>query len=297
MARFQAQSGAIYFEQRGARANPRVLFIHGLGCQIVQWPDSLIDGVVAASLCAVTFDNRDAGLSDGSDLPPPPLTALIAADGDPGPPAPAYTLADMARDTIDLLDHLGQSGAHVVGVSMGGMIGQRLALDYPERVFSLTCIMSSTGNPGLPRATDEALGALMATMVREDPEAAAASRVHAASVLAGPHFDSQALGMARFVDRAMARGYHPEGTVRQLAALLAGGDRRAALAKLAVPTLVIHGNADPLIPVAAGQELAATIPGAQYVEIDKLGHDLPEPVIAELVTAITTHIHNVEVHR
>ena len=297
MARFRAKSGQIYFEHSGSRSDPRVLFIQGLGCQIVHWPESLIEGVVNAGLCAVTFDNRDAGLSHGSDDPPPSLPSLLAAREDPGAVIPAYSLSDMARDAVDLLDHIGQGGAHVIGVSMGGMIGQRMAIEHPDRVYSLTSIMSSTGNPGLPAPAEEAVGALLATAVAENAEAAVGPSIQAWQIFAGPHFDSEKVGGARFARRAIERAYRPDGTVRQLAAILTDSDRRADLEQLTVPTLVIHGNADPLVPVEAGRETAAVIPGATYLEIDRLGHDLPEPVLGEMIAALTSHIHDVEVTR
>ena len=297
MARFTATSGEIYFEHSGSRADPRVLLIQGLGCQIVHWPNSLIKGLVDAGLCAVTFDNRDSGLSHGSDAPPPSLMSLLAARDDPGDLAPAYSLSDMARDAVDLLDHIGQGGAHVIGVSMGGMIGQRVAIEHPDRVYSLTSIMSSTGNPELPPPTEEAVAALVSSSAAEGAEAAIPLSIQAWQVFAGPHFDSEKTGGARFASLAIERAYRPDGTLRQLVAILTDGDRCAELEGLDVPTLVIHGDADPLVPVEAGRDTAAAIPGAAYLEIEKLGHDLPEPVIDEMVSAITAHIHDVEITR
>ena len=297
MAMFRAPSGDIYFEHRGARANPRVLLIHGLGCQLVQWPDSLIDGVVDAGYCAVTFDNRDAGLSGGPDQPAPPLETLLAARDDPSALTPVYTLSDMAGDVVALLDHLGQGGAHVIGLSMGGMISQRLAIEHPERVYSLISIMSSTGNPDLPGPTDAAVGAMISTIGSGDKEAVIAQSIQAAKVFGGPHYDSETLGIGRFARMAVQRAHRPEGVTRQLAAILTAEDRRAALAGVDVPTLVIHGNADPLVPVEGGRDTADTIPGARYLEIDKLGHDLSEPAIGEIVEAITSHIRAVDVNR
>ncbi|MDE0661673.1 MAG: alpha/beta fold hydrolase [Gammaproteobacteria bacterium] len=297
MAKFKAECGEIYFEHKGARANPRVLFVHGLGCQLVQWPDSLIDGIVDAGFCAVMCDNRDIGLSDGPPGPAPSVEALLAARDDPSALTPAYTLSDMADDVVALLDHLGQGGAHVVGLSMGGMISQRLAIEHPERVYSLTSIMSSTGNPDLPGPPDEVVGALIGTVSATDPETVIAQSIQAAKVFGGPHYDSEVHGIGRFARVAVERAHRPEGVMRQLGAILAAEDRRAALAELDVPTLVIHGNADPLVPVEAGRDTAAAVPGAKYIEIDKLGHDLSEPVIGEIVEAITTHLRDVEVSR
>ena len=297
MAKFQAQSGPIFFQHRGARANPRALLIHGLGCQLVQWPDALLDGLVAHGLCVVTFDNRDAGLSNGPDARPPSLEALLAQRAGMGEAPPAYTLSDMAQDAVDLLNHLGQGGAHVIGLSMGGMIGQRLAVEHPERVYSLTSIMSSTGDPQLPAGTEEAERALLATLAEESKETAIARNAESWQAFAGPHFDSLEVGIARFARRAVERAYRPQGTARQLAAILSDGDRSAALAQVAAPTLVVHGNADPLVPIAAGRATATAIAGAKFLEIDKMGHDLPEPLIESLVTAIADHVLAVEVSR
>ena len=297
MARFRAGCGEIYFEHRGARADPRALFVHGLGCQLVQWPDSLIDGIVDAGFCAVVFDNRDIGLSAGPADPPPSVEALLAAQDDPGAFTPAYSLSDMAGDVVALLDHLGQGGAHVIGLSMGGMISQRLAIEHPERVYSLTSIMSTTGNRELPGPADEVVGALISTVAGTDPDTIVEQNIQAAKVFGGPHYDSEIHGIGRFARIAVERAHRPEGVMRQLGAILSAEDRRGALAELTVPTLVIHGNADPLVPVEAGRDTAAAIPGAKYVEIDKLGHDLPEPVIGEMVEAITSHLRAVEVSR
>ena len=297
MARFNAGCGEIYLEHRGARADPRVLFVHGLGCQLVQWPDSLVDGIVDAGFCAVMFDNRDIGLSEGPAEPAPSVEALLAAQADPSAFTPAYTLSDMADDVVALLDHLGQGGAHVIGLSMGGMISQRLAIEHPERVYSLTSIMSTTGNRELPGPPDEVVGALITTVSGADTETIVAQNIQAAKVFGGPHYDSEIHGIGRFARIAVERAHRPEGVMRQLGAILAAEDRREALANVEVPTLVIHGNADPLVPVEAGRDTAAAIPGAEYVEIDKLGHDLPEPVIGDMVEAITAHLRAVEVSR
>ena len=297
MAKFRTRTGEIYFEHRGARANPRVLFVHGLGCQLVQWPDSLIEGVVGAGYCAVLFDNRDAGLSTGPSAPAPSVEALLMAQADPTSMRASYSLSDMAGDVVALLDHLGQGGAHVIGLSMGGMISQRLAIEHPERVYSLTSIMSSTGNRDLPGPSEETIGALIQTIATGDKETVIAQNIQAGKIFGGPHYDSEVHGIARFARTAVERAHRPDGVTRQLAAILTAEDRRAELAKVEIPTLVIHGNADPLVPVEAGHDTAEAIPGAKFLEIDKLGHDLSEPVIGEIVEAITSHLRTVDVSR
>lgn len=296
MASFRGQNGAIAFEHRGARANPRVLLVHGLGSQLVEWPDSLLEALVAAGLCAVTFDNRDAGLSFGVDEPAPSPEALLAGRED-AHLAPPYTLADMAQDAVDLLDHLGQAGAHVVGLGMGGMIGQRMAIHHPARVYSLACLMSSPGDPSLPRGDQEAERKLLATLADEPADAAAHRGADRWRASAGPRFDSEAVGLARFARRAARRAWRPQGAARQFAAMCADGDRSAALAGVAVPTLVLHGKADPLLPVEAGRATAAAIPTATLRELDDLGHDLPEPLVGDIAAAIADHVRAVRVSR
>lgn len=297
MARFTAGSGVITFEHRGARANPRALLIHGLGCQLVQWPESLLDSIVANDLCAVAFDNRDAGLSHGADARPPSVEALLAEREAPGSLRAAYTLSDMAQDAVDLLDHLGQAGAHLIGLSMGGMIAQRMAIEHPQRVYSLTSIMSSSGHPALPPGDTEVERKLLATLAEESPEVAIAHAVDAWRAFGGVHFDSEAVGIARFARRAVERAYRPEGAARQLAAILTDGDRSEALAAVDVPTLVIHGQADPLVPIEAGRATAAAIPDAEFLALEQMGHDLPEPLIGAIVESIAAHIRAVEVSR
>ena len=297
MPKFKAKSGAIHFEHRGSRADPRVVLLHGLGCQLVQWPAALLDGLVARGLCVVTFDNRDAGLSDGPETPPPSVEALLAAQHDPAALAPAYILSDMAQDVVDLLDHLGQAGAHMVGFSMGGMIAQRLAVEHAERVYSLTSVMSSPGGDNLPAPDETAVAALLGLVLEDDAKTPAARVADAWEAFGGPHFPSSELGIGRYAARAVQRAWRPAGTARQLAAILADGDRRGALGAVKAPTLVLHGEADPLVPVAAGQATAAAVPNAKFVGFEKLGHDFPAPLIGSIVAAIGEHVEAVEVSR
>lgn len=297
MPTFKTEHGDIYFEHHGARANPRVLLIHGIGCQLVQWPESMIKGLVDEGLCVVTFDNRDAGLSfEHADEPPPlekimALAAHLQSDTDDPPPlTPPYSLADMAKDAVALLDHLGQSGAHVIGVSMGGMVAQRMAIHHPERVHSLTSIMSTTGDSSLPPASPEAMTSLLTPPESDDPEVIInANRAHS-RILGGPHYDSVEVGMGRYVRTAFERSFRPHGFLRQLSAIVADGSRREDLQSVRAPTLVLHGTKDPLLTVEAGRDTAESIPGARIVEFEHMGHDLPEPLIPHMVEAIAEHI-------
>ena len=290
MPTFHTPQGPIYFEQRGSRADPPILMIHGLGCQVVHWPDSLLEGLTSKGFRVVTMDNRDVGLSFGVEESPPAIAQLIQAMDDPGFVDPPYQLADMAEDVVHLLDHLGQSGAHLVGVSMGGMVAQYVALNHAKRVFSLSLLMSSTGNPEIPAPAPEIVGALGATVVAPSREESVNAARAANQIFGGPHFDSCAVGIGRFVETAHDRARKPDGVLRQLGAILSDGDRRAQLAKVQIPALMIHGDHDPLVDKFGSIDLARTIPNSRLVIIEKLGHDLPEPLISKIIEEIVSHI-------
>jgi pimeloyl-ACP methyl ester carboxylesterase len=294
MPEFKTEGVTLYYEQHGARADPTVLLIHGLTCQIVHWPRSLIERLTAAGYRVVTFDNRDAGLSTKLDhLDVGSIdTVMQNARTIPAP----YGLAEMARDAIALLDYLGQSGAHLVGVSLGGMIAQRAALDFPERVFSLTSIMSSTSDRDLPGGNRSAFDAF----VSAPPAKRAAAIAHLANgwrVLGGPHYDSTRVGLARCSEAAYDRGYSACGTARQVLAILQAEPRGDDLQHLDVPALVIHGTADPLVPLAAGQRTAECLKNARLAVFEKMGHDLPEPLLADIADEIVRHLDSVPARR
>lgn len=298
MPELATDRGPIHFEQYGSRADAPLLLINGFGQQLIHWPPSLVDGLVAAGLRVITFDNRDAGLSFGVATAPVRPEALFSAHGDStrpdgdgqgsseGPPStPPYRLADMAADAIRLLDHLGQAGAHMVGVSLGGMIGQRLAMEHPQRVFSLTSISSTAGPFPVPSAPEIRAALADPEPARDDATIVQRAIAHA-KALGGPHHDSAAVGFGRFAHAAHTRAHRPEGTLRQLMAAIADEDRRPALRQLRTPTLVLHGDADPLFPPLEGHRTATAIPGAELTVIPTMGHDLPEPVMAEVVERI-----------
>lgn len=294
---FEVPNGTICFDQRGSRASTPILLIHGLGCQLIHWPDSLLDGLVNAGYRTVVFDNRDTGLSFECGAPPPTIPDLIQALDDPNSLTPSYTLADMATDSIALLDHIGQSGAHIVGVSMGGMIAQYMAINHPERVFSLTLLMSSTGSLETPKPGPEVIGALATSIVTPTREEKIEATRNLDRLFGGPHYDSCEVGVGRFVEQAYDRAHRPDGVLRQLAAILSDGDRRELLRKVETPSLAFHGNADPLVDSFGSKDLAATLPNCQLQIIEKLGHDLPEPVIPVILEEILNHIESVEAAR
>ena len=294
---FKVPEGTICFDQRGSRASPPILLIHGLGCQLIHWPDSLLDGLVDAGYRTVVFDNRDTGLSFECGSAPPTIPELLQALDDPNSVSPSYSLADMASDSIALLDHIGQSGAHIVGVSMGGMIAQYMAINHPERVFSLSLLMSSTGSLETPRPGPEVIGALAASIVTPTREEKIEATRNSDRLFGGPHYDSCEVGVGRFVEQAYDRAHRPEGVLRQLAAIVSDGDRRDLLRRVETPCLALHGNADPLVDPYGSKDLASNLPNCRLRIIEKLGHDLPEPVIPVIVEEILSLIESVEAAR
>ena len=261
------------FETFGDAKHPAVLFVMGLGGQMIAWPQAYMDAVAAAGYFAIRYDNRDVGLSQKFDAAGAPDFEALVADLFAGNrPATAYDLSDMAADGIGLLDRLSIERAHVIGVSMGGMIAQQMAIDSRERLLSMTSIMSSTGDPGLPPPTAEALAVLTTPPPpAEDTEALIEHLTTNRHAIGGDGFvdDEASRSMTR---TAIERQFYPVGTARQRAAVMASGARTDRLKQLDVPTLVIHGDKDPLVPLAAGEHTAATIPGARLEILPGMGH-------------------------
>jgi pimeloyl-ACP methyl ester carboxylesterase len=279
------------YEQEGASDKPAVLLLHGLGCQLVQWPGSLIAGLVAAGFRVLRMDNRDVGLSQKLDeLGSVDLMALAGALIGGEPPAPPYTLRDMADDTVALCDALGIERVHIVGVSMGGMIAQRIALHHAERVSSLTCIISSSGAAGLP-ASDPAAVRSITAVPRSSTRADVIAQLEQSwDLIGGPHFKSTEAGIGRLTAAAYDRSRHPPGFLRQMAAVAADTDRAEGLARIRARTLVIHGAVDPLVPLACGEDTARRIPGAQFKVFALMGHDLPEPLMPQILQVLVAHL-------
>jgi pimeloyl-ACP methyl ester carboxylesterase len=281
------------YESFGHANAPSILLIMGLGMPGVAWPDPIVDGLVDAGFRVIRFDNRDCGHSGkaGGGRMPDLRIAIARALLRRRVIAP-YTLDDMAADTVGLQDALGIGRAHLVGVSMGGMIAQNVAALFPRRVASLTSIMSSTGNPS-PRVALGRPRALRAILARpastSDVETLVEHYVRVFGVIGSPGFAADAELLRHNLRRIVSRGIYPAGTARQLLAILASGDRRALLARIAAPTLVVHGSDDPLLPVAAGHDTALHIPGARLEIIPGMGHDLPPGVQPLLVDRIVAH--------
>ncbi|MBL8651996.1 MAG: alpha/beta fold hydrolase [Sphingopyxis sp.] len=278
------------FEDKGAKDAPAILLVMGLGGQLTLWPDEFVYALVAHGFRTIRYDNRDVGLSTRFEAAGVPnLKWMFVKSMLRLPVRPAYTLADMAADGIGLLDHLGIAKAHIVGASMGGMISQHIAARYPERTLSLTSIMSTTGNPRLPRAQKEAMTVLANRPMSGDPEDMIAYSVRAARVIGSPAYPAAEERLQRRVRHDFERGWYPQGVARQMAAIVADGDRRAMLKTIAAPTLVIHGEADPLVPIAGGKDTAANISGARLMTIPGMGHDLPLALVDTLADAVAGH--------
>jgi pimeloyl-ACP methyl ester carboxylesterase len=277
------------YETFGDPANPPMVLIMGLAAQMIVWDDEFCALLAARGFWVVRFDNRDIGMSTRfPKARTPRLAELMLAQATRLKFRVPYTLRDMAADTAGLMDALGIRSAHVVGASMGGYIAQELAILYPSRVRSMTSIMSSTGDPKLPRPTPRAL-AVLAKKVPLDREGYVREYVHTWSVLAGNHFPFNAERTARQGAAAYDRGINPPGVARQMLAIIASGDRRKALRGVKTPTLVIHGTADPLVPDDHGRDTALTIPGARLLLIEGMGHSFPREVWPRIIDAIATH--------
>lgn len=271
-------------------SGPAVLLIMGLGMQLTAWPRDLIDALVDAGYRVIRHDNRDAGLSQGFDgVRSPTLLASWLRLQLGLPLHPPYTLADMAGDALGVLDALGVGQAHVVGASMGGMIAQRLALAAPDRLRSLTSLMSSSGARGLPGPRPDVMRVMMVRPPAQANAAAVAHYVRLLQLLAGPAYPRSAAQLREEAAAALARAWHPKGTRRQLLAVAADTGRASELGRLHVPTLVIHGRADPLLPLACGLDTARRIRGARLEVVDGMGHDLPPALVPTLMPLLLRH--------
>jgi len=279
----------IEYETFGNDSHPPLLLIMGVGCQMIFWSDEFCDMLANRGHYVIRFDNRDVGLSSKFEEAGVPDIMEVMSSVLQGEEAKTpYTLDDMADDTIGLLDSLNIEKAHICGLSMGGMIAQVIAYRYPSRVLSLLSIMSTTGNPELPQGTPEVL-ALMFSPVPEEREANIEYGVKLLQAIGSPGFPFDEDWGRDLTARCYDRCFYPQGTVRQTAAIFAHGNRKPSLAGITAPTLVIHGSEDPLLPVEGGKDTKESIPGAELLIIDGMGHDLPREVWPQLVDAIAAH--------
>lgn len=280
----------IHYEDHGDPAHPAMLLIMGFGAQLTLWPIELVEALVARGFRVIRYDNRDIGLSHKFHGVKAPGVVKLTLLGKLGiRPRVPYTLADMADDGAGLLDALGIEAAHIVGASMGGMIAQHVAARHPQRTRSLTSIFSTTGNPGLPPARREALEVLIKRPRSTEEAVLVEHGMLLARTIGSPGFPAPEDRLRTNVTANVRRSFYPEGPTRHLAAIVADGDRRAILARVTAPALVLHGEDDPLVPVEGGRDTAASIPGARLKTIPGWGHDLPLELVDEIAGDIAGH--------
>jgi pimeloyl-ACP methyl ester carboxylesterase len=276
----------IEYDASGNPSDPPLLLVMGLGAQLIAWDDEFVRELVSRGFYVIRFDNRDQGLSTGFDEAGVPDVAAALTTG--RLPEPVYLLSDMADDAAGLLDALGIPRAHVCGASMGGMIAQSLVIHNPAKVLTLVSIMSTTGDPSVGTPHPEALAVLMQP-AQTDRDAVIESAVKAWAVIGSPGFRRDDERVRAAAAAAFDRAFHPEGTARQLVAIVSSPDRTAALGAVTCPTLVVHGEADPLVDPSGGRATADAIPGAELWTIPGMGHDLPPELFAPVADRIATH--------
>lgn len=290
MPKVTANGIELHYEDHGDPAHPAMLLIMGFGAQLTLWPDELVEALVAHGFRVIRYDNRDIGLSqkfDGVKAPGMVRMTLLAKLG--FKPRIPYSLADMADDGAGLLDALGIPSAHIVGASMGGMIAQHFAARHPGKTLTLTSIFSTTGNPALPPARKDALKALVTRPASLDEDALVEHGVMLARTIGSPAYPAPE---ERLRERTLAnvrRSFYPQGPTRHLSAIVGDGDRRAMLRGITAPTLVLHGEDDPLVPCEGGRDTAASIAGARLVTIAGWGHDLPLELVDRVAGEIAGH--------
>lgn len=295
MPQAEANGIQIEYETFGEPGSPALLLIIGLAGQLIAWDETLCRQLAQLGYFVIRFDNRDSGLSSKIvDAGVPDIMRAIEAKMKGEVINPPYTIEDMAADSIGLLDALGIEKAHICGMSMGGMIAQTIALKYPKRVLSLISIYSRTGDPEEPQPKPEAMQTLLAPPP-EDRQAYIEFGTKLFNTISGPGFPYDEQWLLNHVAKAYDRAYCPEGSARQLVAIIAQNNRRPALEALSTPTLVIHGADDPLVRVECGRNTAAAIPDAKLMIIDGMGHDLPHGgAWPQIIDAIGDHMHKVD---
>jgi pimeloyl-ACP methyl ester carboxylesterase len=288
VARVKANGIEIEYETAGNRTDPALLLVMGLGAQLTIWPDAFFRGLSAKGFFVIRFDNRDTGLSTdfgswGQANIPDAIAKVMSGKKVDTP----YYVKDMAGDAVGLLDALGIDKAHIVGASMGGMIAQTVAGLWPQRTRSLLSIYSSSGRPGLPVGKPEALAMLTAQPEGPSREQRVAYGIKLRTVIGSPKYPTPADEMRAFVEKNVDRRWYPEGGARQYLSIIASGDRVELLKTIKAPTLVLHGEDDPLLPVECGRDVARLVPGAEIQTYPGWGHDFPPGMIPTLIDRIT----------
>lgn len=298
MAKITANGIEIEYETFGADDAPVVLMIMGLGGQLTMWPDELVEDLVRGGYRVILFDNRDIGLSHhhNGEKSPSILRQIILRRIGIKLKTP-YELADMARDTLGLMDALKLDQVHLVGISMGGMISQHVAAMAPDRVKSLTALMTTTGNPKLPRPS----GNIMKAMIRRGPQPTSRDEIINQSVatfgvIGTPGEDHNTNGMRDRITRSYDRSFNPAGVLRQMSAIVASGDFRKHTRSIKSPTLVVHGNADPLVPIEGGHDIAKLVRGARMEVMDGMGHDVPPRFLPQITKLMLDHFDATKVY-
>jgi pimeloyl-ACP methyl ester carboxylesterase len=273
----------ICYESFGPDDAPPLLLVMGLGAQMTLWSPGFISELLDRGFRVVRFDNRDSGLSSKSPGEPPDVLALYAQFASGQPIQAPYTLSRLAADAVGLLDALEIPAAHVVGASMGGMIAQVIAIEHPDRVLSLTSIMSTTGHTEVGQPDPESMMALLSP-APTDRDAAIAQNVATSRLISGDLFDEE---LSRSIaTESYDRSFHPAGAAFQIAAIAATGDRTEQLSRLDVPALVIHGRQDSLVTLSGGEATALAIPGADLLVFARMGHDMPALYWPQMADAI-----------
>ncbi len=286
MTRLSANGLEFEVLDQGPRDGIPVLMIMGFACQLLHWQPSLVDGLTGRGCRVIRFDNRDSGLSSGLEHLGVPTPGV-----DPAP----YTIDDMADDAVGILDALGVESAHIVGASMGGMIAQSVAGRYPGRTRSLVSIMSTPGDPDLPPPTDEAAAGLSRPPPDpNDREACVEAHIRFWQIIGSPAYAAGEAELRALAESAIDRAVRPTGSARQLAAIIGSPPRGDLLRTVSLPALVIHGEADPLVPIAAGERTASYIPGARFERVPGLGHDFTRANAPLYDQAIGTFVLGIE---
>ena len=276
------------YDTFGSSDHDPLLLVMGIGAQMIQWHEDFCQQLADREHYVIRFDNRDIGLSTKfSHAGVPDIAAIVASrQGGIQPPKPPYTLDDMADDAIGLLDFLDIEKSHICGASMGGMIVQAMAIRHPGRIHTMTSIMSTTGNPELPPAEPEAMGALLSPPANSREESIERA-LRISRAIGGRGFEVDEDDRRKRAGIAYDRSFFPEGFARQMAAIVAHGNRKPALAGVEIASLVIHGKDDPLVPLAGGIDTHEALPNAELVVVEGMGHDMPRGAWAEIVDAIS----------
>jgi len=274
-------------EDTGEKDRVAVLLIPGMAMQLIVWPEAMVHQLHQAGYRVIRLDNRDIGLSqDMAHLPAPNLLWFMLQQKLGLQPQAPYSIQDMANDVLGVLDHLQINQAHLVGVSMGGMIGQRICIGSPQRALSLTSIMSSSGAKGLPGPTPDMRRVLFTPPAKAGTQAAHQHALRFVQALAGPGFAHPEGSQQQLVNDSLKRSSRPMGAYRQMLAAMADRERAGLLARITTPTLVIHGKADPLVPYACGEDTARRIPNAKLHGIEGMGHDMPPGAIDNMMARL-----------